>query len=104
MVDIYTFVFYSKDASEMELVLRRGPCSFGNSLLVVQKLHPGMAPYSLAFDATPIWVQIHDLPLDWRVVDMIVRRIVGSVSFMIEVDKFSLTTCMTRLVLICLIH
>lgn len=54
----------------------------------MQRIRPGVFPSSILFDTTPIWIHIHDLPVDWRV-DAIVRRSAGFMSVVLEVDKFS---------------
>lgn len=59
-----------------------------------------MSPFNLVFDFTLIWVEIHDLPIDWRV-DAIVQKIVSFVGSTEEIDRFSLTSDSLRLVRMC---
>lgn len=96
-VDWCTFVFYFEEVVELELVLKKSPYSFDDCLLAVQRLLPSMSPCTLAFDSTPVWVQIHDLTIDWRI-DTIIRRIVRFVESVIEIDKFSISGGLMRIV------
>lgn len=56
-----------------------------------------MSPSSLSFNFTPIWIQIHDLSMDWRV-EVIARRIISQVGTILEVDKLSLSSGSMRTV------
>lgn len=58
--------------------------------MVIQKLDPSASLSNLLFDSTPIWIQIHNLPIDWRM-NAIVRRIVRFVGAVLVVDRISLT-------------
>lgn len=102
-MDRCTSIFYFEDAIEveMELVLKKTPWSFDNSLLVVHKLKPCMFPSNIAFDSTTIWLQIHYLPMDCRVY-MIAGRVARTYGYVLEVDKFSLSSGMMRFVRVCI--
>lgn len=62
-----TFVFYFEDANELEVVLKKVAWRFDNSFMIIQKLDSLMYSSILLFDSTPIWIQVHDLPIDWKV-------------------------------------
>lgn len=80
-------VFYFEKSENLELVLKRALWDFNNSLLIVKKCDPGMCPSQLNFDYSSLWMQIHDLPLNWRKKPIIVMisEEVGQVS---EVNHF----------------
>ncbi|KAK9083660.1 hypothetical protein Scep_030131 [Stephania cephalantha] len=57
------FVFYFRTAADMDTVLKGGPCSFDNQILVLLKLDPIGDLESLDYNKTPIWVQIYKVSL-----------------------------------------
>lgn len=76
-------------------MLQKATWSFDNSFLVVQRLLLSMSPSNLAFDPSLIWIQVHDLPMDWCK-EAIVRGIVSFVGLVTEVVKFSLANSTMR--------
>lgn len=45
VVDRVTFVFYFEEPAKLESVLKRALCSFGNSLLAIERLSPWYASF-----------------------------------------------------------
>lgn len=73
---------------------RKAPWKFDNSLIAIQQ--PCVSPSNLAFDTDPIWIQIHDFPMDWRI-ESIVHKIVETIRPILYIDKLSLLSGTMRL-------
>lgn len=97
VVDQSMFIFYFEEASDLEFFLRRALWSFDNGLIFVQQIGSNMSPSFLSFDFNPVWVQIHDLLMDWRS-ELIIRKIMCYNCPVLEVDKFSLTSGSMKLI------
>ncbi|KAG7543468.1 Reverse transcriptase domain [Arabidopsis thaliana x Arabidopsis arenosa] len=70
----FLFVFPSEES--LETVLRRGPWSYADRMLVLRRWSPEMDPLSLNF--IPFWIQIRGIPLQFMnlaVIDSIARSL-----------------------------
>ncbi|KAH7859818.1 hypothetical protein Vadar_005830 [Vaccinium darrowii] len=59
-----TFLFKFDSVEEKMHILKDGPWSIMNNLLVLKALEDGMIMSEIDFSRCPIWVQIHGLPVD----------------------------------------
>ena len=58
---IFLFQFFRKE--DMQWVLKGGPWSFDNVMLVLNVVAPGEDPVKVSLMYLNIWIQIHDLPM-----------------------------------------
>lgn len=77
----FQFIFPSEES--LETVLRRGPWSFADRMLVLQRWTPDLNPLSLNF--IPFWIQIRGIPLQYMNLGVI-DSIAGSLGERMEVD------------------
>lgn len=78
----FQFVFPSEES--LETVMRRGPWSFADRMLVLERWDPELDP--LPLNAIPFWIQIRGIPLQYMnlgVIDRIARSLCEDV---MEVD------------------
>ncbi|KAF7153142.1 hypothetical protein RHSIM_Rhsim01G0175100 [Rhododendron simsii] len=59
-----TFLFRFKEAEDRDLILKEGPWSVANNLLVLQPLPDGGSVADIVFTHCPFWIQIHGLPVE----------------------------------------
>ena len=60
--NLFQFKFTTK--FDMERVLRDGPWTFDNQILMLRKWQPGMTATNVKFDSVALWVQIWGAPFD----------------------------------------
>ena len=58
------FQFKFKTEFEMERILKSGPWSFDNQVLMVQRWKQGMTAENVKFESVAIWIQIWGAPFD----------------------------------------
>ena len=63
-VGLNLFQFKFQFEFEMDRVLRRGPWSFDNQLLILQRWKKGMTVGNIRMDKASLWVQIWGVPFD----------------------------------------
>lgn len=85
-MDQTTFIFYFEEMKDLLLSLHRAPWNFNNALVVVKKVEPSICPSQLAFNSLPFWIQIHDMPPNWRKL-AIILKLVGKVGEVLELDQ-----------------
>ncbi|XP_031108655.1 uncharacterized protein LOC116013142 [Ipomoea triloba] len=71
---------------DIDRVLAGGPWTFGQCLLVMQRLEPGVDPELVVLQQAEFWVQIHSLPVGFR--SEVVVSVIGSfLGTMICIDE-----------------
>ena len=80
IVEVGSNLFQFKFDSEFELVqvLKGGPWTFDNQVLLMRKWQPGMTAKNVQFDTISLWVQIWGAPFDMtcpKVAEEVGRRI-----------------------------
>ncbi|KAH7839409.1 hypothetical protein Vadar_003785 [Vaccinium darrowii] len=58
-----TYLFRFKSIPDKELVLRKGPWSVMNHLLILKEARIGVTMEEIDFSLCPFWVQVHGLPI-----------------------------------------
>lgn len=58
------FQFKFKSEFELERVVRGGPWSFDNQVLMLQRWQPGMTAANVKFESVALWIQIWGAPFD----------------------------------------
>lgn len=77
----FQFIFPSEES--LETVMRRGPWSFADRMLILEKWTPEMVPNALNF--IPFWIQIRGIPLQFMNLGVI-NSIARSLGDRMEVD------------------
>jgi len=83
----FQFIFPSEES--LDTVLRRGPWSFADRMLVVERWTPDMDPLVLNF--IPFWIQVREIPLQFLNLEVI-DNIAGSLGERMAVDFDPSTT------------
>lgn len=60
---IFLFQFYHKN--DLQWVVKGGPLSFGNAMLVAITILAGEDPVKVPLYELDFWIQIHDLPVNY---------------------------------------
>lgn len=68
-----TTFFFCFEEEDLMLVLHRAPWNFNNSHVLVKSVEPSMCPSPLNFDSISFWIQLHDLPPNWRKSTMVLK-------------------------------
>ncbi|KAH7842462.1 hypothetical protein Vadar_005596 [Vaccinium darrowii] len=58
------FLFHFKEVDDRDNILKEGPWSVMNNLLVLQPVKKGVAVSEIEFSSCPFWVQVHGLPVE----------------------------------------
>ncbi|KAJ4845037.1 hypothetical protein Tsubulata_031297 [Turnera subulata] len=69
------FMFSFRDERDKMKVLMKDPWHFDRNVLVLQAIEGNEQPSSIDLFQTPFWVQLHDLPFDYR--DPEVAKMIG---------------------------
>jgi hypothetical protein len=88
MVDRNTFLFAFGHEVDRHLAFNRRPWTFKGAHLVLKTCSPKLSWRELDFSSSTFWVQVHGLPLLWRMKDNIVR-IGQKIGYVHEVDFIS---------------
>ncbi|KAH7834805.1 hypothetical protein Vadar_019912 [Vaccinium darrowii] len=57
------YLFRFKSSSDKETILRKGPWSVMNNLLVLKEFQKGSTVEEMDFSLCPFWIQVHGLPI-----------------------------------------
>ena len=81
--------------SQLNWVMKNGPWSFYNHILLLRRWEKGMTAYTVEFQYVPIWVQVWGLPFDLinEEAGMDIGESIGKV---IEVNYKAITTDQAR--------
>lgn len=58
------FMFHFATEQHKEMVLKRAPWFIMNHLLCLETWNPMVSYYQIEFNSSPMWIQIHNLPLE----------------------------------------
>ena len=88
ILDVGTNLFQFKFTSEfdMERVLRGGPWTFDNQLLMLKRWSKGMTSKNTRLEHASLWVQIWDAPFD-MVTSVVAAEIGSRLGIVEEVEK-----------------
>ncbi|KAJ4849505.1 hypothetical protein Tsubulata_005820, partial [Turnera subulata] len=90
------FMFRFRDAMDEDKILAGEPWHFDRQVLVLKSIEGYEQPSSIELHTTPFWVQIRDLPFDYRDLDIaeVIRRRLGSVMEVYQDDEWELLSFM----------
>ncbi|KAJ4842368.1 hypothetical protein Tsubulata_015725 [Turnera subulata] len=78
------FMFRFRDERDKTRVLMGEPWHFDRNVLVLQSVEGNEQPSQMDLSRTPFWIQVHDLPFDYR--DPEVARMIGKkLGFLMDV-------------------
>jgi len=80
---IFVFQFYH--TKDVQRVLRLGPWSFDNHLLVIGVMETGMSPTQVPHYTVPFWIQVHNLPIGFMP-ETIGKHIGNTIGNLLEYD------------------
>ncbi|KAA3479129.1 reverse transcriptase [Gossypium australe] len=83
------FLFQFYHIMDMNRVLKGAPWIFNNHLLILHKLLKGEDPLKVPLIFTPLWVQIHDIPVGFFS-EILARQIGGFLEEFLEYDSSDL--------------
>ena len=84
-LNLFQFKFNSK--FDLSRVLRGGPWTFDNQLLMIKRWHKGMTATNIKWDTASIWVQIWGAPFD-MISSVVATRIGSRLGVVEEVEKW----------------
>jgi hypothetical protein len=81
--DVWIFKF--SDTEDKQKVMEGRPWAFDRQLLVLNELNGQIPPSEMEFHHTPVWIQIHDMPLHCmtKIVGTKIGELMGT---LVEVD------------------
>ena len=82
--NLFQFQFQSK--FDMDQIIRGGPWSFDNQLLLLKRWKKGMTVGNIQMDSTSLWVQIWDAPFD-MISTQVVREVGSRLGMVEEVER-----------------
>nr|XP_023898826.1 uncharacterized protein LOC112010701 [Quercus suber] len=80
------FQFKFRREFDMDRVLKGGPWSFDNQVLLLRRWQPGMTALNIKFDSVALWVQIWGAPFDMSS-PKVAFEIGSRLGEMVEVEK-----------------
>ncbi|XP_075640324.1 uncharacterized protein At4g02000-like [Castanea sativa] len=80
------FQFKFKSEFELEWVVRGGPWSFDNQVLMLRQWQPGMTAANVKFESVALWIQIWGAPFD-MVSPQVATEIGKRMGEVVEVEK-----------------
>lgn len=79
------FCFRFTSSTDLQRVLRDGPWSFDDRMLLLRRMDPRDTPASIQFSHIDLWVQIHGVPVGWLTPGT-ARALGGFLGKVLEVD------------------
>ncbi|MCH88761.1 hypothetical protein A2U01_0009653, partial [Trifolium medium] len=79
------FLFQFHHKLDVENVLEKGPWSYDNCMIILQRIAPGTVPKDVALDKMEIWIQVHNLPFGF-IQEKVGKTIGGYLGELIEYD------------------